>query len=240
LIASYKHGFVFIKTQKTAGSSIEFALSPHCGPQDIVAPIGPSEDRDRFKFTGVLPQNFATDADFEARYIAAVRRGHRKRIRDMLAQSADHGGCQPHEDVVGIRRRVPPDFWQRALKITAERHPYEKAVSRAWFSYKERDGRDFPSHLDSAIHTDLDKYAGFQTYSLDGKCAVDVVLLHETLQADLDALCARLGLPPLTLPFRRSHTRKDRRPAREVLSESQKAFIAEACRQEFELFGWER
>lgn len=40
MIASYKCNFIFIKTRKTAGTSVELALGEHCGPDDIITPIG--------------------------------------------------------------------------------------------------------------------------------------------------------------------------------------------------------
>src|SRR6267142_1926583 len=41
MIISHQHKFIFIKTQKTAGTSIEVFLSQQCGPGDIVTPIIP-------------------------------------------------------------------------------------------------------------------------------------------------------------------------------------------------------
>jgi hypothetical protein len=41
MIISHKHKFVFIKTMKTAGTSIEIYLSAHCGDDDVVTPIAP-------------------------------------------------------------------------------------------------------------------------------------------------------------------------------------------------------
>ena len=41
MIVSHAHQFIFIKTLKTAGTSIEVFLSQVCGEQDIVTPILP-------------------------------------------------------------------------------------------------------------------------------------------------------------------------------------------------------
>lgn len=41
MIVSHKHRFIFVKTLKTAGTSIEVYLSRHCGPNDVLTPITP-------------------------------------------------------------------------------------------------------------------------------------------------------------------------------------------------------
>ena len=39
MIVSHEHKFIFLKTKKTAGTSIELALSQLCGPDDIITPL---------------------------------------------------------------------------------------------------------------------------------------------------------------------------------------------------------
>ncbi len=50
MIISHKHRFIFVKTRKTAGTSIEVFLSKHCGQSDIVTPIIP-------RVEGHVPRN---------------------------------------------------------------------------------------------------------------------------------------------------------------------------------------
>jgi hypothetical protein len=43
MIVSHRHRFIFLKTRKTAGTSVETWLSQHCGEEDIVTPFGVEE-----------------------------------------------------------------------------------------------------------------------------------------------------------------------------------------------------
>jgi hypothetical protein len=52
MILSHRHRFIFIKTLKTAGTSIEVSFSRYCGPDDVLTPITPPE-------AGHSPRNHA-------------------------------------------------------------------------------------------------------------------------------------------------------------------------------------
>lgn len=58
MILSHQHRFIFLKTNKTAGTSIEIALSQFCGPDYIIMPIPRKDEliREELSFRG--PQNY--------------------------------------------------------------------------------------------------------------------------------------------------------------------------------------
>lgn len=226
MIASLKHGFIFIKTMKTAGTSIELALGPHCGPDDILTPISARHDIDRFRDGGVRGQRFTTP-ELDKRYRRALNKANPKLLKAVLRE-VEASGLWAHALPAAIRERVGP-FWEFAFRFTSERHPYEKAVSLAAMT-----GHD----LETVVFSDT-RYVGHQWYLEAGKLIVDRVILHDTLARDFGEVLTHLGLPSTELPHAR-RTDRDRRPAGEQLTASQRAFVYEKCAPEFEMFGWER
>jgi hypothetical protein len=245
MIVSYQHNFIFIKTRKTAGTSIEYGLGPLCGHNDIVAPIGPREDIDRAKTTGVVPRNFVRDVRLEKRYLRSVLKGRRKLLRAFWDElrvdgfdSANDLICTSHATAAQIKLWTN-DFWDGAFRFASERHPYEKAVSYAHFR-KNSDGKTASDHLDDTIRYHSLGYTGYPQYMIGGKVVVDDFVRHDSLQEDMVRICSRLAVAIPDLPRRRSGTRTDRRDATEILTRQQKDFIYEACAPEFEIFCWSR
>jgi len=56
MIVSHEHKFIFLKTKKTAGTSIELALTELCGPQDVITPLTEIDEARRTNGRG--PQNW--------------------------------------------------------------------------------------------------------------------------------------------------------------------------------------
>ena len=88
MIASHAHRFVFVKTRKTAGTSLEIALSRHCGPDDIVTRISPEDEELRAAAGGVGPQNDDTDPSSYAHMGA-------RRVIDVVASSYRYSARKP-------------------------------------------------------------------------------------------------------------------------------------------------
>jgi hypothetical protein len=192
------------------------------------------------KRLGALPRNFSRDREFEARFRAAILANDNATIRAGLRGKELKTGCHAHMPASAVKEWVSPEFWNRAVKIAGERHPYEKAVSLAHFSFTGEPAH-FAAHLDETVVARHRHYACYPVYMVDGEPVVDEWILYDALQADADRIATRLGLPtPLQLPRARSHQRADRTPAPEVLTPRQKRIVQRHCAPEFDLFGWER
>ncbi|MBV9571791.1 MAG: hypothetical protein JO056_11170 [Alphaproteobacteria bacterium] len=233
MIASFLHNFIFIKTKKTAGTTVEMVLAPACGPDDIITPLGVLDEMARGKGEP-LCRNFA-DPGIEdaARY--AITSGSRRQMKSLksLIHRTEFYNHMPASE---IRDKLPKRFWLKAYKFTVERHPYEKAVSQAYFGYK--DSEPFGTYLDRFVRRG--KYSSFEMYSIDGEVVVQDFLRQERLADDLQAMAWKLGIPIANeIPRAKSGSRADRRPAREILSDGQKEIVYGFCKKEFELLGYE-
>ena len=190
---------------------------------------------------GVAPRNFNAHRALETKLAQAVRTGKRSPVREITALNRATGGCTGHMSAREIRNWVPKAFWDSAYKFTTERHPYEKALSLAYFRYKGETARQmsFDDHLDHTIRHDHKLYSNYRLYSIDGQSVMNGFLRHDTLADDMQSLRERLNLPLFDLPQARNR-RTARRPAAEVLSEAQKKIIVGRCKLEFEFFDWKK
>lgn len=268
MIASFLHRFVFIKTRKTGGTSVEIVLSSWCGPEDICTPLTPEDELLRYRYGG-LPRNWSGDGALESAYVAAIDAGDARALRRLRRRMVDQRslrsalrhrdlpalltrlrsklGGRPtfrnHMRAAAVRRALPREFWDAAFKFTVDRHPYDKAVSMAYWR-RERYPRlaaaePFDATLDDVVRSGA--YANHPLYMKDGRLLVDRVFRTEEMWTHIGELGARLGhVLPEPLPRAKSGKRADARPAREILSAAQRERIQEVCAAEFELLGYER
>ena len=72
MIISHKYKFIFLKTNKTAGTSIEIALSKFCGPKDVITPISLEDEEIRKELGYRGPQNYLSPPwDYTYKGVAA-------------------------------------------------------------------------------------------------------------------------------------------------------------------------
>jgi len=267
MIASFQHGFVFIKTRKTGGTSVEIVLSSWCGAHDICTPLIPEDELIRARYGG-SPLNFTGDRALEESYLDAIRAADERAMRRVHRQirrrhslrlalrHADLGAViarlsakvtgrpllRNHMKAAAARWALPRDFWDRAFKFSVDRHPYEKAVSMTYWR-RDRDrhlaAEPFATTLERIVASG--RYANHRLYMKDGRLLVDAVYRTEEMWIHIAELGRRIGRElPDPLPRAKGTQRADRRPAREILTAGQRARIQDVCAAEFELLGYER
>lgn len=230
MILSHKHRFIFIKTAKTAGTSIEIALSKFCGPDDIITPISAQDETIRRQRGYRGPQN----------YHVPLKRYHKMDWLKLFAKGKrltfyNHIGAAP------IREWVGQDVWNNYYKFCFERNPWDKVLSFYHHYYWQ-----FPDEprttLSEFIHSGLANKLiglGFDLYAAQGEILVDKVGLYENMQADLDQIARKLNLPgSLELPRAKGHVRTDRTHYRELLTAEDREKIGKIFAREIAHFGY--
>lgn len=183
MIISHRYKFIFIKTHKTAGSSMEMALGPLCGPDDIVTPMESNAD------TGI-PRNFHEETLLGRTY--AKSRLFRKCLHRHSPRLG--GWFYEHMPASRVRQLVSEEVWTSYHKFCFERNPWEKVVS--YYNWKkfgqEKRMPDFKTWVMEKTHR-LPRDASL--YFEDEQCLMDEVLDYRGFIEKFVALCERLGIP---------------------------------------------
>lgn len=238
MIVSYARNFIFLKTRKTAGTTVEIALTPSCGPGDILTLITLEDELRRCGPNGIAARNYVADKSIESSISDAALAGNAETFRTLKRKANRLGAFRNHMTAADLRQRLPQDFWRAAYKFTIERHPYEKVVSRAYWSARAPGAPDIAERIETAVS---DTRADVAIYSIDGAVAVDEILRQEHLEDDLRRVARKLDLSlPAELPKAKGRFRTDRRPAAEILSERQKRIVYERNAETFERMGYQR
>lgn len=227
MIYSPEHGFLFVKTRKTAGTSIEIELSTVAGDASIITPFGSARDEQlRAARGGRPPQNFR-----------ATKRIAAWRPRDLTRMLRGDG--LPTEKVFWnhmpaqvIQQRLP-EAWRTALTFCVVRNPWDVAASRFEMERRRRPEVDSVASLfrDHGVPSNWD------LYTIGDKVAVDRVLRYENLEDELASLGAELDLDFRPLPHAKRVGSRDH--YRTTLSDDEAQVIADSCAREIEEFGYE-
>lgn len=123
MILSHRHRFVFIKGLKVAGTSVEIALSQICGPDDIITPITPVDERHRLGTMGT-PRNYSSKHDEEQEYLQSVAKRPAEELPRIRAPKGAFYNHMPLSEVLAL---VPEAKDYKLLFV--ERSPYAKVIS---------------------------------------------------------------------------------------------------------------
>jgi len=223
MIISRTHKYIFIKSLKTASTSVEAALSKCCSEQDVVTPLG----------------DYWFNRDERGEWVHS-------------AMNAE--GFLQHDFASDVKRKVPPEIWSEYFKFSIVRNPWDRVVSL--FSWEARNNaalkpaKRFYHRLGIPFDDFREKRKLFREfvagdwitndrfYLIDGKLCVDFVIRYEHLEQDFREVCARVGLPPLTLSHLKAGLRQGEHSYFEYYDETTKSVVAQRHANDIRLFDY--
>lgn len=225
-ILSHRHRCIFIKTRRTAGTSIEVFLSQACGPEDVVTPIRPHVEPHR-------PRNHTGPFNPLPELLAS----HGRYLRSTWRELADRRRFFNHMPALKVRARVGKPLWDRYFTFCVERNPWDKTISHYYHTRQQR-GEDltFDDYLSAGrFPVDHHRYT-----DASGEVIVDRVVRYERLNAELGEIFATVGIayPGRLDIWAKSAGRTDRTDYRLAYTPAQRDLVGRAFAVEIRLHGY--
>ena len=227
MILSHKHKFIFIKTEKTAGTSLEIALSEYCGEDDIITLITPNDERKRKELGYRGAQNYFKPYKLYSKmdWGRLFLKGKRTKLYNHMPASE-------------VKELVTEEVWNSYYKFSFDRNPWDKMIS--WYFWKKRKF-DFDT-VDKFIESGMGgTVKGFELYTIGSVVAVDDVFKYEELDNALATITEKLSFDkPLQMPnyMAKGGARKEKAPYSELLSSEAATAIETIAAREIRLLGY--
>ena len=229
MILSHEYRFIFFKTRKTAGTSIEIALSKFCGNQDIITRITKKDEQLRSQLGFKGPQNYLVKASkYGFLDILKIIRDGRLRINN-------------HDPASLLTKYIDKEIFDEFHKFTVVRNPWDMAVSMYYWQINGPSNQ-FSSNMsfkDFINHCPRELLDNSLIYVIDGESVIDTYIRFENLIGDWIDLANVIGIEGVELPKAKSGTRKNKSHYSLIYDDEDVEFIRKICSWEIENFGYE-
>lgn len=197
---------IFVKPHKVAGTSFEIALSRFAGPRDIITPIGKGGAEGR-AIRAPLGFRDAQNYRWPLRQLPFIGGDAWRFAR---ARGVWPTRFRSHSPAAEVKARLGAEMWERALKLSIVRNPYDMAVST--YFWMRREGQRFEEFwfANPALLR-----RNHRQYLIDGENVIDLYLRYEHFAQDIAALelrvpqLAGLGETFASLSAKSGHRPKD-------------------------------
>jgi len=222
VLLSHINRFIYTKTLKTAGTSVEIYF------EDACIPIGSTLIRGHH---------------IEESVTSAGIIGYR---------GPDQSGrtWYNHMPAIEIRELIGHTVWNEYYKFCVVRNPFDKVVSLWWFNVNRNRENPYGSENLARIRSDFSAWCidhaaeavDRDKYLIDGDVSVDFFIRYESLMDGLDNVCRRVGYPfrPERVGRYKSESRANSQPFSEYYDPSAIAAVEAAFGWELQYFGYHR
>lgn len=258
MIISHSQNFVFVKTLKTAGSSVEYILSQHLQGRYIMP--GMTEENLDNAYWKRTKTNWSKGGTIVG-ILNLFRSKDFSRLNELLFDLI--GGKGPVrsgvpfsqfasvEPIVKIRHFLGDESFQNKFKFAIVRHPYDFALSMYEWDKRCRASQP-PSKQTNATNFDS-LYEWLQSdpsilvsnrrlITIDSELALDFVVKFEQLDQDLTYVANRIGIeaskivPNLSRVRLKSYTNQSSQSRGYLLDAKSKDLIDSICEWEMDTF----
>jgi hypothetical protein len=228
MIISHEHKFIFLKTKKTAGTSIELALSELCGDRDIISPLTAIDEALRANGRGA--QNWWLHGWWQS-----PRPILQRRLFKFTAQDYGFYNHMPAEEAKALLN--DDKVWRSYFKFAFERNPWDRQVSLYYQRYRSEDERPpFATFIHSGRRARINNY---DIYSIGGEPTVDFLGRFETLEQDFRHALGQVGLKfNKSLPRAKATFRPNALPYRAYYEGETIAIVGDWYKREIDLLGY--
>ena len=231
MIISHSHKFIFIKSFKTAGTSLESILSNVCSGDDIVTPL--NDFKHNRTETGEFIHKAMNYEEFSKLGLKNLQ----------------------HADAKVIKENVSREVWEGYFKFSIARNPWDRAVSFFFWEMRQdpriKPEKKFYHHLGipfDEIGQLRELFANFLNsgdwpsndpfYVMNGKLCVDYIIRYENLQNDFSEVCRRIGIPEMPLPRLKGGIRSNKYHYTDYYNDETKELVAQRHANDIRLFGY--
>jgi hypothetical protein len=217
MLVSHRFRFIYTKTAKTGGTSVESYFERYCMPE------------------GAWSESHARDVHESPEGVIG-RRG---------ACDGQPVRWWNHMPATDIRREVGHAMWDAYFKFCVIRNPFEKAVSAFYFRRKQ-DPTKHDSALAEQVQFERwleaeGPYTDEAQYIIDGKFALDATIRHERMAEDMTNICTRLGVAwePERMPTFKAGIRPKDATVAALYTPKSRRLVEHVCARELAMFGYE-
>ena len=232
MIISHTHKFIFIKSEKTAGTSVEAALSRCCSGDDVVTPIN----------------DYRHNRDENGEFI------HQSMNADAFIK-LNLPNLQ-HVDALTVKSNVAPEVWDSYFKFSITRNPWDRIISDFFWKMRRNAAMTprkrfyhylgvpydeleylrklFSGFLSNGNWTNNDRF-----YTIDDQLCVDYAIRYERLFEDLADVCNTIGIENLSLPRLKSGLRKKTYHYSRYYDDESRSIVTDAHQNDIRLFGYD-
>jgi hypothetical protein len=223
MIISHKHKFIYIKTAKTAGTSMLVFLANQCAPGDLVTATDKNDTSEAQKAGNHFPSGLSSS--FEQVKLWLWKKQN---------EGSHNGKMSKNLPATDAYRFLGPDVWNSYYKFCFERNPFDKAISL--YFWHNRFAETMPE-LNEYILTAKDKtLSNWHTYTIDDQVVMDHVYQFENISEEIKNIAAKFSFTKTNLPQLKISQNRDNTHYSKLLSSQARARIEAACFREIEYF----